>query len=91
MHFELTARRPQRPMRSVRGGFLKSWKLSDTGCHIDGVMTSAKTIGEVDLGTRLLVRIGIKDDAEHQGGFNLFGRKFGNYEHDLLVRLELQD
>jgi predicted transcriptional regulator len=33
------------------------------------------------------VRIGVKPDAEHAGGFNLFGRSFGNYEQDLTLRL----
>ena len=33
------------------------------------------------------VRIGIKDDARHQGGINLFGRRFGNYPQDLVMRI----
>ena len=35
----------------------------------------------------LTVRIGIKSDAQNKGGFNLFGRKFGNHEQDLVLRL----
>lgn len=33
------------------------------------------------------VKIGIKDNAEYQGGLNLFGRYFGNYPQDLVLRL----
>jgi predicted transcriptional regulator len=38
-----------------------------------------------------MVRIGVKDDAENRGGFNLFGRTFGNYEQDVVLRVELKD
>ena len=33
------------------------------------------------------VRIGVKPDAAHVGGINLFGRKFGNYPQDLILRI----
>ena len=35
----------------------------------------------------ITIRLGVKPDAEHQGGFNLFGRGFGNYAQDLVLRL----
>jgi predicted transcriptional regulator len=34
--------------------------------------------------------MGLKERAEHMGGVNLFGRKFGNYEHDLVLRIEFE-
>jgi predicted transcriptional regulator len=34
------------------------------------------------------VRLGVKPDALHVGGLNLFGRSFGNYPQDLTLRLE---
>jgi predicted transcriptional regulator len=37
------------------------------------------------------VRIGIKPDARNDGGLNLFGRKFGNYETDLNMKLDYVD
>jgi predicted transcriptional regulator len=33
------------------------------------------------------VRIGIKDDATRIGGLNIFGRHFGNYPQDIVMRL----
>jgi predicted transcriptional regulator len=33
------------------------------------------------------MRIGIKPGASHEGGFTIFGRGFGNYEQDLVLRL----
>jgi len=35
------------------------------------------------------VKIGIKEDAEHVGGLNIFGRGFGNYDQDLVLRMYL--
>ena len=32
--------------------------------------------------------IGNKEDAKYAGGFNLFGRTFGDYEQDILMELE---
>jgi predicted transcriptional regulator len=31
------------------------------------------------------IRIGVKADAEHVGGINLFGSRFGNYPQDLVL------
>jgi predicted transcriptional regulator len=33
----------------------------------------------------------VKEDAEYQGGLNLFGRTFGNYEQDIILRIELAE
>jgi predicted transcriptional regulator len=33
------------------------------------------------------VRLGVKEDARHRGGMNLFGRKFGNYPQDIVMRV----
>jgi len=70
-------------------GLLKIWSVDRDGSYVDGSRISDVTI------TRLLalpqhpltIRLGVKPDAEHQGGFNLFGRGFGNYAQDLVLRL----
>jgi predicted transcriptional regulator len=33
------------------------------------------------------VRIGVKADARYVGGLNIFGRHFGNYPQDIVLRL----
>ena len=57
---------------------------------IDGEDLSAVTIDALALGANnhIAVRIGVKADARHVGGINLFGRKFGNYPQDIVMRLE---
>ena len=39
-------------------------------------------------GPYISVRIGIKEDAEHIGGVNIFGSSFGDYPQDILMRIE---
>lgn len=70
-------------------GFLKVWSVDDTGSYIDGTVLSDTVIGDIMVAPRqpVTVRIGVNPDAEHVGGFNLFGRGFGNYEQDLTLRL----
>jgi predicted transcriptional regulator len=70
-------------------GLLKVWSVDMDGCYVDGSLVSNVTLADVRLAPKqsVDVRIGVKPDAENPGGFNLFGRGFGNYEQDLVLRL----
>jgi predicted transcriptional regulator len=69
-------------------GLLKVWQVDSTGTSIDGTRASAVRIE--DLAMRpwqtTKVKVGVKPDSPHQGGFTLFGKGFGNYEQDLVMR-----
>lgn len=71
-----------------QSGLLKVWQVNGTGTSIDGVKVSG--IRAVDLKiqpwTTTRIKIGVKPDARNQGGFTLFGKGFGNYEQDLVLR-----
>lgn len=45
-------------------------------------------IADLDLPqtNHIKVRLGVKEDARNRGGPNLFGRKFGNYPQDIVMR-----
>ena len=43
---------------------------------------------DVDTHHSIRLRIGVKDDARHPGGINIFGRGFGNYDQDIVLRLQ---
>ena len=47
--------------------------------------TSVK-LGGLNLtkGNRTTLKIGVKKDAEHLGGFNIFGDKFGDYNQGIV-------
>lgn len=74
---------------NTQHGTLKSWKVNKHGSHIDGMKSSDVTLSElrIDEQPHIAVRVGVSPDAEHKGGFNLFGRDFGNYPQDLVLRL----
>lgn len=72
-----------------QSGFLKVWQVDSKGTSVDGVVSSDVTMMDLDVqawqATR--IRIGVKPDAVHHGGFTLFGRGYGNYEQDLVLRV----
>ncbi len=70
-------------------GLLKHWRVTDHGSFVDGVRISDVMLADLNLSAHhsITVRIGVKDDAEYIGGMNIFGRGFGNYDQDLLLRL----
>ena len=70
-------------------GQLKRWEVNASGTYIDGVQVSEMTIDQLKLeGQRSVsIRIGVKPDSRHVGGLNLFGKKFGNYPEDLMMRI----
>ncbi|MGV3615367.1 MAG: ArsR/SmtB family transcription factor [Fimbriimonas sp.] len=70
-------------------GALKVFSVSDEGAFVDGLPASDVTIAQAKVVPHqpVTVRIGVKPDARHRGGFNLFGRSFGNYQQDLILRL----
>lgn len=71
-------------------GVLKRWHVTEQGTVLDGLPLSGTTIADLDLRPRqpVRVRIGVAMDAANVGGLNLFGRRFGHYPQDLVLRLE---
>ncbi len=69
-------------------GLLKHWSVTDTGSFIDGVQISDITLADLNIPKHHSIRmkIGVKEDAEHLGGMNIFGRNFGNYDQGIILR-----
>lgn len=69
-------------------GLLKVWKVTGNGSFVDGVQVSRVTLRDLALKPNepIPVRFGIKENAHNIGGMNLFGRKFGNYPQDIVLR-----
>lgn len=74
-------------------GHLKTWRISDRGGYLDGKKVSGVTLDKLHLEEHhsIRLRIGIDERAKHPGGINIFGRGFGNYGQDILLRLHLKD
>jgi predicted transcriptional regulator len=76
-------------LKGSQYGKLKTWRVSPQGTYVDGVRISAITLADLGIEAHrsIRLRIGVKKDAKHPGGVNIFGRGFGNYDQDIVLRL----
>ena len=77
-------------LKGSQYGKLKSFRITDDGAFVDGLRISDISLADLKLDTHhsIRLRIGVRDDAKHPGGINIFGRGFGNYDQDILLRLK---
>ncbi|HEX7004625.1 MAG TPA: helix-turn-helix domain-containing protein [Trueperaceae bacterium] len=77
---------------SSQYGLLKLWQVTEAGSFVDGLSATEMTLSDLDLEASefVTVRIGIDADARHVGGINIFGRAFGNYPQDIVLRLRYE-
>jgi predicted transcriptional regulator len=70
-------------------GLLKHWIVTDEGSFVDGVQISPIKLEKLAIPEHhsIRVKIGVKEDAKHLGGMNIFGRGFGNYDQGIILRL----
>jgi predicted transcriptional regulator len=78
------------PSTNTQYGLQKRWRVTASGTSLDGVRLSDVGLDALELQPErpITVRIGVRADARHVGGLNLFGRAFGNYPQDLILSLE---
>jgi predicted transcriptional regulator len=76
-------------LKGSQYGMLKSWRVTPQGAFVDGLRISAITPQDLDISAHHSIRlkIEVKPDARHPGGVNIFGRGFGNYDQDIVLRL----
>jgi predicted transcriptional regulator len=70
-------------------GKLKNWRINGEGSFVDGMQISDVTLDDllIDQHRSIRMRIGVKEDANHPGGINIFGCGFGNYDQDIVLRI----
>jgi predicted transcriptional regulator len=70
-------------------GLLTTWSVSSEGSFVDDKPVSKVTLEDLRIPDHhsIKVRIGVKENAEHVGGINIFGKGFGNYDQDIILRL----
>ena len=78
------------PIDSTQFGLLKTITVNKTGIYLDNQLIDKRDIFD-DLhlfdGSAIQLTIGIKDDAVHKGGINLFGKNFGDYPQSIRMGL----
>jgi predicted transcriptional regulator len=74
-------------------GILTAWRVDAAGSFVNDTRISGITLDDLKLHKHhsIRVRIGVKDTAEHVGGINIFGKGFGNYDQDIVLKLFLKD
>ncbi len=79
-------------LKGSQYGKLKTWRIASSGTFVDGVRLSEVTIDDIQLSQHhsIRMRIGIDERADHPGGVNIFGKGFGNYDQDIVMRLHLR-
>jgi predicted transcriptional regulator len=71
-------------------GLLKHWVVNNEGSYIDGMRISDVTVNDLELPLKpyISLKFEVKKDALNVGGMNLFGKKFGNYEQDIIMKIK---
>lgn len=80
------------PDGSSQYGMLKTWEVSGEGCFIDKEKIRDTPISALALADHpfIGVRVGNADTATFRGGFNIFGKHFGDYAQDIILSIEYQ-
>jgi len=76
-------------LKGSQYGKLKSWRVGANGTYVDGIKISEVSLKDLDIASHhsIRLRIGVENDAKHPGGINIFGKGFGNYDQDIVLRL----
>lgn len=85
---------PWWPDASTQYGELKEITVTEQGCFLDGApVNSAHTppVAIFDGAEAFVLRIGNKAGARYKGGFNLFGRGFGDHMQDIAFEAEYEE
>ena len=80
------------PDKNTQYGILKTWCISEQCCYIDEQKTQELGLKDFRLLDKdyISVRIGVKEEAKHCGGMNLFGEGFGDYPQHIIMKLIYQ-
>ena len=74
---------------SSQYGLLKTWRVDENGSTLDDAELSSVKLSDLELELQdyISLRIGVHADAEHVGGLNLFGEKFGDFAQGIVARI----
>ncbi len=73
---------------STQYGLLKTISVTEKGVFLDNtIVNSDIALSDLNIsdGNQILFTVRCDKTAEHYGGFNIFGKKFGNYPQDIVL------
>ncbi len=69
-------------------GLMKVLRINCEGTFIDGQKVSDVTLDAINIKQKQWsLRISVDDEAKNRGGLTLFGKGFGNYNQDIVLKL----
>ena len=77
-------------INSTQYGLLRRFTITNAGVFIDNQLVNRLvTFADLKLkeNNRIKLTIGIKEDAVHKGGINLFGKNFGDYPQAIVMTI----
>jgi predicted transcriptional regulator len=74
-------------------GLLTTWEVSAEGTFINHRQVSKTSLEDLRIGDHhsIKVKILVAEKASHVGGINIFGKGFGDYDQDILLKLHTYD
>jgi len=78
------------PDGSTQYGVLVNWEINEQGVYINDQHIGSLNLEQMAIMNQdyIEVKIGNKPDAKYIGGFNLFGKRFGDYAQDIILSIE---
>ena len=75
---------------STQYGIVKALRITKDCVYLDQTAVSTQNIEKLKVqeGDYITLRIGIKENAKHQGGLNLFGEHFGDFAQGLIYSVD---
>ncbi|MCI8435830.1 MAG: helix-turn-helix domain-containing protein [Clostridia bacterium] len=77
---------------STQYGIIKTLRITPECTYLDETVVGYQTIDKLKLieNEYFTFRIGVKENARHQGGLNLFGEKFGDFAQGLVYQVDYE-
>ncbi len=75
---------------STQYGLLTTWEVRNDGSYINDSQAGSLSIQNLAImnNSYIDIRIGNKENAKYIGGFNLFGKGFGDFNQDIILSME---
>ena len=66
------------------------WEVRSDGCYLNGERLSRVMVDDLHImdHTFIDVKLGNKPGAKYEGGFNLFGKHYGDYNQGIVLTME---
>lgn len=79
------------PLNATQYGLLYKLTVQSDGCRLNNRFVNADlTVQDIaaEKSDHIQLKFGIKESAEHQGGLNLFGKEFGDFPQDIVMKFK---